>query len=131
MGGIPRRDCFRSVRRERHSTEELYPRAVIALPCSILLDVLGALRPAHSSLGRDCICGHSFTPQVAFSSEGLLLVFPVDPNTDDAFYIGRIRLGSETNDVIFLWAGVSCEHLVPGTCDPDCCRVLDAADFAP
>ncbi len=41
-----------------------------------------------------------------FQVRGLLLVFPVDPDTDNAFCVGRIGSGSEKEDSIFLWAGI-------------------------
>src|SRR6266516_3028825 len=75
-------------------------------------------------------CARSIPAQVAFSSERLLLVFPIDPSTDDAFCVHRISSGSETKAVIFLWASVGREHLVLGNGDPARCRFMDTADFA-
>ena len=69
-----------------------------------------------SAPGHDCVCTRSVTSQMAFSSQRLLLVFLVDPNIDDAFCVDRISPGSETKGVVFLWASVRCEHLVPGAC---------------
>ena len=105
--------------------------AVAALPVSILPDGLRPLRSAHGGTCNSRICARSIPSQVAFSSQRLLLVFPIDPSTNDTFCIRRIGSGSETNNLISLWASVGCQHLVPGACDPARWRIMATVDFAP
>jgi len=68
---------------------------------------------------------------LAFSSERLLVVFLVDPGSDNAVCIDRISTGSEAKDLAFLRPGVRRQHLVPRACDPAHRRIMDAVDFTP
>ena len=61
-------NAFASLRRQRHFSHELHLLAIVALSFLVLSDVPGALRPAHSAAGHDCVCTRSDTSQMAFSS---------------------------------------------------------------
>src|SRR5213079_1249462 len=111
LGSLSGRDSVRVVWRQRHFFEELHRRVVVAVPFSVLSNVPGALRRAHSSFGNDCVRSHSVAAQVALPGERLFLVLSFHSPANDSRPIDSIDAEPKVAAISFVWCYFGLEHL--------------------